>query len=256
MAFRTTLVVTAVVLCLLLFCTQLTNPFPPQLRLTYILPGFKLGPNPPPPRRRGSPTYVLIVLGSGGHTAEMFSLLHSFDPRSYQHRSYVVSKGDGFSSLKAIEFERSLADSAARGVDGTGSYSMHVVPRAREIHQPLLTTPVSALRCLWACLLMLRTKPKVDVSATPDLVLVNGPGTAVIVVFASLILRFLALDRQGRGRVRRPTRTIYIESWARVRNLSLSGRILAGTGAVDRMLVQWEPLKGKAGAEWMGWMVK
>lgn len=104
---------------------------------------------------------------------------------------------------------------------------------------------------------MLRAKPRGDVSATPDLILVNGPGTAVIVVFASLILRFLALDRSGsRGRVRRPTRTIYIESWARVKTLSLSGRILAGAGAVDRMLVQWEPLKGKAGAEWMGWMVR
>ena len=190
----------------------------------------------------------------------MFSLLHSFDPQSYHHRSYVVSKGDDFSSLKAIEFERSLVDSAAsttgRASDRTGSYSIHVVPRAREIHQPLLTTPVSALGCLWACLLMLRAKPRADVSATPDLILVNGPGTAVIVVFASLILRFLALDRSAWARVRRPTRTIYIESWARVKKLSLSGRILAGTGAVDRMLVQWEPLKGKAGAEWMGWMVK
>ena len=103
---------------------------------------------------------------------------------------------------------------------------------------------------------MLRAKPRGEVSATPDLILVNGPGTAVIVVFASLILRFLALDRSAWARVRRPTRTIYIESWARVKKLSLSGRILAGTGAVDRMLVQWEPLKGKAGAEWMGWMVK
>ena len=239
----------------------LINPFRLQLRLTQTLPGFKLGPNPPPPRRRGSPTHLLIVLGSGGHTAEMFSLLHSFDPRSYHHRSYVVSKGDEFSSLKAVEFERSLADSAAstngRALEGTGSYSMHVVPRAREIHQPLLTTPVSALRCLWACLLMLRAKPRGDVSATPDLILVNGPGTAVIVVFASLILRFLGLDRCGfRRRVRRSTRTIYIESWARVKSLSLSGRILAGAGAVDRMLVQWEPLKGKAGAEWMGWMVR
>ena len=191
----------------------------------------------------------------------MFSLLHSFDPQSYRHRSYVISKGDDFSSLKAVEFERSLADSAAiargKASIGTGSYSMHVVPRARKIHQSLLTTPLSALRCLWACLLMLRAKPREGVSATPDLILVNGPGTAVIVVFASLILRFLALDRCGsHGRVRMPTRTIYIESWARVKNLSLSGRILAGAGAVDRMLVQWEPLKGKSGAEWMGWMVR
>ena len=102
----------------------------------------------------------------------------------------------------------------------------------------------------------------------PDLILLNGPGTAVIVVFASLVLRFFGLgSRGGGGRLegrgfadrdqpRKRTRTIYIESWARVQKLSLSGRILAACGAVDRLLVQWEPLNGEGGAEWMGWMVR
>lgn len=96
--------------------------------------------------------------------------------------------------------------------------------------------------------------------------MLNGPGTAVIVVFAALLLRFFGLDkskelagREGKApqpQPRRRTRTIYIESWARVQKLSLSGLILARSGAVDRLLVQWEPLKGKGGAEWMGWMVR
>lgn len=265
MAFKTTLVLTA----LFLLSTVL------YLRLIRTLPGLKLGkPTPPLPRQRGSPTHLLIVLGSGGHTAEMFSLLHSLDPYSYTHRSYVISAGDSFSASKAAEFERSLSSSTTYDhtkpnsetnqkrrserarARGPGTYSTHTVPRARDIHQPLLTTPFSALRCLSACLILLRTRPRPDVAATPDLILLNGPGTAVIVVLASLILRFLGLEGGKWERVRRRTRTIYVESWARVKRLSLSGRILAGAGAVDRLLVQWEPLRGKGRAEWMGWMVR
>jgi beta-1,4-N-acetylglucosaminyltransferase len=42
-------------------------------------------------------------------------------------------------------------------------------------------------------------------------------------------------------------RTIYVESWARVRRLSLSGRILVWV--VDRFLVQWEGLEGVGGGK-------
>ena len=218
-----------------------------QLRLLCILPRFNF--SRPLPRRRGTPTHLLIVLGSGGHTAEMFSLLHDLDPYSYRHRSYVVSVGDSFSALKAQDFEKSLSQRSASQTVGT--YTIHLVPRARNIHQPLFATPLPALRCLFSCLTLQRTPPRHDVLATPDQILLNGPGTALIVVLASLVLRFCALHRGQRR-----TRSIYIESWARVRRLSLSGRILAGLGAVDRVLVQWEPLKVKSGAEWMGWMVR
>lgn len=36
-------------------------------------------------------------------------------------------------------------------------------------------------------------------------------------------------------------RTVYVESWARCRTLSLTGRLLDTLG-VDRFLVQWEGL--------------
>jgi beta-1,4-N-acetylglucosaminyltransferase len=48
-------------------------------------------------------------------------------------------------------------------------------------------------------------------------------------------------------------RTIYVESWARVRRLSLSGTILVGV--VDRFLVQWEGLRGLGRAEYIGVLV-
>ncbi len=189
-----------------------------------------------------------MVLGSGGHTAEMLSLLRNLDTLSYTHRSYIVSAGDEFSATRARDFEKSLKSSVSFDQDG---YDICVIPRARKIHQPLWTTPISALRCLVACFCALRGPSNSVGSAIqyPDLVVTNGPGTAVCVVVACLLLRILAVHGTT-GKVR----TIYVESWARVRRLSLSGRLLLP--CVDRFLVQWEGLKGVGGrAEYIGVLV-
>jgi len=49
---------------------------------------------------------LLIVLGSGGHTAEMLRLLDSLNFAKYTHRRYVVSSGDTLSEGKARHFEQ------------------------------------------------------------------------------------------------------------------------------------------------------
>jgi len=85
----------------------------------------------------------------------------------------------------------------------------------------------------------------------PDLILMNGPATATILVWASVILRFFGFGEAGsRGQMR----TIYVESWARVKKLSLSGRLLCWV--VDRVLVQWPQLDGALGrGEYRGVLV-
>jgi beta-1,4-N-acetylglucosaminyltransferase len=90
---------------------------------------------------------------------------------------------------------------------------------------------------------------KVLIRTSPDLIVTNGPATGVIVVLASLMIRFFGWQRTGE------MRTVYVESWARVRSLSLSGKILLWCGFTDRFLVQWEALKGKR-AEWRGFLVE
>lgn len=193
----------------------------------------------------------------------MLSLLRDLDPASYTHRSYVISAGDDFSARKAAEFEEGLRERvrqrALLAADGRvveerwESYDVAIVPRARKIHQSLLTTPFSALRCLFACFSILRS-PNIAASPSsglalrtpsqyPDLILSNGPGTGVMVILAALLLRFVKFPgtRQGQGQMR----TIYVESWARVRGLSLSGKILVRM--VDRFLVQWAGLDGVSG---------
>ncbi|KAI4191934.1 MAG: hypothetical protein LQ346_004557 [Caloplaca aetnensis] len=241
------------------------------LRLLYILPA--LNPTKPSPRAKGQPTRLLIVLGSGGHTAEMLSLLHTLDPNLYTHRSYVVSSGDDFSALKAIEFENALATEhggSKREIDLLSTYDVSVIPRAREIYQPLLTTPWSSLRCLFACFAILRTPATQQTSiitnaqrddtrngilmckySYPDLIVANGPATAVLIIVASLIFRFFGLSGTN-GKMR----TVYVESWARVSTLSLSGKILRAGGMVNRMLVQWDMLAKNGQGEFRGALVR
>ncbi|KAI5209801.1 glycosyltransferase family 1 protein [Aureobasidium subglaciale EXF-2481] len=219
--------VLAVLATFALFALQLIT-----LRLLSLAPQRR---PPPTPRQLGTPAHLLIVLGSGGHTAEMISMLRRSNTCSkFSHRTWLVSSGDSFSAAFAKEFEQEMGEKK-------GTYRVVEVRRARKIHQSLLSSPWTCLLCLWDCLRWLR--PSSDRHyGYPDLVITNGPATATILVFASVLLRFLGLQgSDGAGEMR----TIYVESWARVKRLSLSGRLLCWL--VDRVLVQWEQLQG-AGA--------
>lgn len=217
----------------------------------------------------------MVVLGSGGHTAEMISLIRDLDPTRYKHRTYIVSSGDDFSAAKATEFEARLKSkyaprsTASNGTIQTtepgqmdlitGTWNVHIVPRARKIHQPLYTAPFSSIHCLIGCLKALQPSFKTTRdpgSNYPDVILTNGPATAVIVIFASFILKFLGFAPLWKMKI------VYVESWARVKNLSLSGKILLWTGICDRFLVQWEQLEKAINKEgrkkaviWKGFLV-
>lgn len=211
----------------------------------------------------------------------MFSMLRRMrlDPSIYTHRTYVVSAGDNFSASKALEFEQSRSNrkqepaktasqtkNDSKDLDAQSCYTIVTVPRARRVHQTYLTAPFSTLHCLWACLLVLRgmhpaqNLPPRSSSPYPDIILANGPATAVCVVLAARILRLLhslaahlPLGRCTEAEDSKPgakrkvhrfqLRTIFVESWARVTTLSLSGKLLLPF--VDRFLVQWPGLEGK-----------
>lgn len=239
-----------------------------------------------PPASSIHPTHLLIVLGSGGHTAEMLNMLRRLPllRAKFTRRTYVVSSGDGFSALKAKEFEMELVRNQAelpnsgegQGPEGqSDAYDIVTVRRARHVHQSLFSTPWSAALCLWDCIRVLmgthphlvglgpQQKPLVPTQRYPDLIITNGPGTGVCVVLASLILLVFGfggpppsssdhsvkhapnhhLQWQQSGQMR----TIYIESWARVKTLSLSGKILLPI--VNRFLVQWPALEGRGGGK-------
>lgn len=177
---------------------------------------------PPTAQSKKTPARLMVVLGSGGHTSEMFNILRQISHLQQDYtRIYVVSSGDGFSAGKAAAFERELG--------ANSNFDIVNVHRARRVHQSLATAPFSTLRCLRDCITLLYRAP-------PDIILTNGPGTGVCVILSSIFLRFLFF-RSG------SMRTIFIESWARVKTLSLSGKILKFF--VDRFVVQWPQLVRK-----------
>ena len=155
----------------------------------------------------------------------MLSMFRSLDVKKYNPRTYVVSSEDAFSSSKVAEFENRLqkiqspgpptagAKSKSTKGDTSVEYEILVVPRARNIHQPLYSTPFSSLRCLIACIALLIRQSEAThnspIRTSPDLIITNGPATGVIVVLASLIVKFLGLQKRG------DMRSIFVESWAR-----------------------------------------
>ena len=54
---------------------------------------------------RKEPCSTLVVLGSGGHTAEMIQVLGGLNLQNYQPRTYVAAEGDSMSVEKVKAFE-------------------------------------------------------------------------------------------------------------------------------------------------------
>jgi beta-1,4-N-acetylglucosaminyltransferase len=239
---------------------------------------FILDPNRTKPIRHGrrnprEPTHLLIVLGSGGHTAEMLSMLdravNEPDPRSrlewrdYTHRTWVVNEGDSISASRAKDFEEStmgfgqerlMEGKVKKATDlGPGTYEVVTVPRARLIHQSIYSAPISCAKTFAACWSTL-VKQLDQGRDFPDLILVNGPATATIMVYTAIALRFFNVKGcVTNGRLR----TVYVESWARVKKMSLSGNMLSRV--VDKCLVQWPQLdarrNGTGKAKYVGMLV-
>ena len=153
---------------------------------------------------------TLLVLGSGGHTAEMLRLAAAIDRNKFTPRTYVCAKTDALSSEKVVSEDEGA--------------TVMTVPRVREVGQSWASTLLSAtLASISSYFVLWRTKP--------DLVLCNGPGTCVPFCVGAWINNLFGLSR---------TKIVFVESVCRVRTLSLSGWIVSWIA--DETLVQWPEL--------------
>ncbi|KAJ3426967.1 glycosyl transferase-related [Anaeramoeba flamelloides] len=167
---------------------------------------------------------VLYVLGSGGHTPEMLKLLETLfigEERNYQI-SFVIASSDKTSQHKVKAFSKKIKEKF--GID---AIQIYLVPRSRKVGQSYFS---SIFKTLYASFFSF----KIVVLENPKLILCNGPGTCVPIALAAFLLRIIAIKFID---------VIYIESIARVKRLSLSGRILYPIA--DRFIVQWESLTSK-----------
>ncbi|KAL2524320.1 UDP-N-acetylglucosamine transferase subunit ALG14 [Abeliophyllum distichum] len=177
--------------------------------------------------RSTEPLSTLIVLGSGGHTAEMLNLLAVLQKERFKPRYYVAAATDNMSLQKARVLEDSLVDKA--GIEMVGTAHFMQIYRSREVGQSYITsigtTLIAIAHALW---LMVKMRPQV--------ILCNGPGTCIPLCAIAFLLKVFGI---------RWSSIFYVESIARVRRLSLSGFLLYKLHMADQLFVQWPQLKMK-----------
>ncbi|CAI6003937.1 unnamed protein product [Closterium sp. NIES-64] len=181
-----------------------------------------------PHRKRppGDHLSTLIVLGSGGHTAEMLCLVGALDHGRYSPRCYIAAATDAISLPKARQLEQALAQEAPAPALPVPPPSYLSVYRSREVGQSYLTSVLTTIAAtLHAMLLVARVRPQ--------LLLCNGPGTCLPICIAVFTLHVLGVQSSS---------IVFVESVARVDHLSLTGRLLHRLGIVDRFFVQWPHL--------------
>lgn len=161
---------------------------------------------------------TVIVIGSGGHTAEMLRLINTMNMSKFTPRMYILADTDTTS--------RTRIESVESGSD----WSVVSIPRSRSVNQSYLTSVLSTIHST------IITVPEL-LSFKPDIVLCNGPGTCIPVCFvAFMMILFQHADIS----------IIFIESICRVNTLSLTGKILYFVA--DLIIVQWPELKTKYGS--------
>mmetsp|Transcript_15111 Transcript_15111/g.19925 ORF Transcript_15111/g.19925 Transcript_15111/m.19925 type:complete len:224 (-) Transcript_15111:283-954(-) len=202
------------VLSLLLLCA---------LRLLYCLPTRFLGHfslRRKVYRKLNDTVKTMVVLGSGGHTSEMFRLIQNLERKRYFPLIFVVAATDHTSEKRLRRHSTSTPEKLA------GSQFVYI-PRSREVGQSWITsvwtTIVATLSAFWVVL-----------KNRPDLLLCNGPGTCIPVAAACMFFNIC---------IGHKTTVVFVESFCRVKTLSLSGKLMYPLA--DRFVVHWPELRVK-----------
>jgi len=217
------------------------------LRVYSILPKSERKPSKRNGEDASKKCSIAVFLGSGGHTSEALTLISALDFSRYNPRIYIISEGDSLSAEKAVALE--LRKTSSNKNERTKKeYTLLTIPRARRVHQSLImaipTATISFLSCVNYVTLPPLLSPG-NVLPFADVLILNGPGTCFVLCAAVYVNKFFGLPSP---------RLMYIETFARVRSLSLSGKLLRPL--VDRFVVQWpQLLKQGGGGDYRGWFV-
>ncbi|XP_015178041.1 PREDICTED: UDP-N-acetylglucosamine transferase subunit ALG14 [Polistes dominula] len=159
---------------------------------------------------RVTPAKTMIILGSGGHTAEMLRIVKLMDYKMYTPRIYVSASTDNISIDKVKVIEENQND-----------YKIIRITRSREVGQSYISS-------VWTTLMATLEATSILWSEKPELLLCNGPGTCVPLCIVTFVFKiFYTLN----------ITTVFIESYCRVKTFSLSAIILYYF--VDHIIVRW-----------------
>ena len=115
---------------------------------------------------------LMVVFGSGGHTTEMLHMLQGLEVGKYGRVCFVVGHSDSWTPTKLQSF---LPETQLKRVTHVRLF------RAREVKQSYLTSILTTL-------VGLLDSVKVILQHRPDLIVTNGPGTAVPLCYASYFI--------------------------------------------------------------------
>lgn len=192
-------------------------------------------------RRPIKPKMVMAVIGSGGHTAEMLTLVKTLTESTdttkinigetmIKEIVFVASNSDQLSLQKLHEQYPQLDDPQK---EQPVNYRLLTITRSRSVHQSYISSVFTTLVSLFECF-------KLVLSLRPQMLLCNGPGVCIPLVFAARLLSPNSL-------------VIFVESFCRTQTLSLSGKIIYHLRLADHFLVQWPKLVEQYGrANYLG----
>ena len=182
------------------------------VRVAWILIQKRIESRPQISKPRSRKYKLLAVLGSGGHTTEMLTLLNPLIASARFSTSMIVAENDATSVARIPSILKTDAP-----------YSIRTIPRIRNVGESLLVALFRVPLAFFSALVLL-------LKSKPDLIIANGPGTCIPIIFAAFILEVLGVHS---------SRTMFVESFCRVKTLSITGRIVYAF--TDRFILQWPP---------------
>lgn len=161
-------------------------------------------------REKSCPTKTMIILGSGGHTAEILRIVKHLNIKNYSPRVYIHAQTDKLSAEKVKDIEGDNKD-----------YKIMEIYRSREVRQSYFTSIWTTVFATLNCLPILWRE-------NPDLILCNGPGTCIPLCVIAFLFKVLFITESV---------VVFIESFCRVKTFSLTGKILYYLA--DHVIVRW-----------------
>ena len=167
----------------------------------------------------------------------------------------TLTSGDTYSLAALAKLENLIHDVYPGSTAGT--WDVYGVTRARRVHQPFWTAPYTSLLSAISVIEALlrspeaRSAPGVKSSFRyPNVIVTNGPGTGFIICLVAHLLRMFWLVPKNQLKI------VYIETWAHMSTLSLTGKLFYHTSIADIFMVQHKKLADATGTRFVGEVAK
>lgn len=179
-------------------------------------------------KRRDRQYYeVTILLGSGGHTGELCEMLHNFKMEKLSKLNVLITASDKTSEAFFRNYLQ--RDHAAEEESILGKLKVHYLPRTNEVKQSKISSIFTTIRSIINSF-VLTVKSLLNTTHFIS----NGPGTCVPIFYILFLLKTIRLSN---------AKLIFIESWCRVKDLSLTGKLVKSVA--NEFIVHWPELASK-----------